>query len=147
MAYFMSWDPSLDTGIRVIDEQHKGIVKFINQLHDAALTDDREKVTDVLNGLISYTVSHFAFEEELLEQHNYRLIDAHKRVHEAFIKRINKYVAEHEQGKNVARALSGELQIWLTNHIKNEDADYASSVDIKPPTGGLLSQMVSRFFN
>lgn len=143
---FMVWDPSLDTGIEVIDEQHKGIVKFINELHDAATTGDRDKVGEVLNGLINYTVSHFAFEEDMLEQHNYHLINAHKKVHEAFINRVNKYKEDHEKGKNIALALSGELQIWLSNHIKNEDADYVASVDIKPPSGGLLSKMLSKFF-
>lgn len=143
---FMEWDPSLDTGIEVIDEQHKGIVRFINDLHDAATTNDREKVSYVLDGLINYTVSHFAFEEDMLEQHNYPLIGAHKKVHHAFINRINKHKEDHEKGKNVALPLSGELQIWLTSHIKNEDADYVKSLDIKPPTGGLLSKMMGKFF-
>jgi len=143
---FMEWDSSLDTGINVIDEQHKGIVKFINELHDAATTRDREKVSQVLNGLINYTVSHFAFEEDMLEQHKYHLINAHKKVHQAFINRINKHKEDHEKGRNVALPLSGELQIWLSSHIKNEDADYVSSLDIKPPSGGLLSKMLKKFF-
>lgn len=143
---FMVWDPSLDTGISIIDEQHKGIVKFINELHDAATTGDRDQVSHVLDELINYTVSHFAFEEDMLEQHKYHLINAHKKVHETFINRINKHKQDHENGKNVALALSGELQIWLSSHIKNEDADYVSSLDIKPPSGGLLSKMLSKFF-
>lgn len=143
---FMEWDPSLDTGIDVIDEQHKGIVKFINELHDAATTKDREKVSEVLDGLIGYTVSHFAFEEEMLEQHDYHLIDSHKQVHRTFINRINKHKEDHEKGKNVALPLAGELQIWLSGHIKNEDADYVSSLDITPPSGSLLGKMMSKFF-
>ncbi len=143
---FMVWDSSLDTGIEVIDEQHKGIVEFINELHEAALEEDREKVSHVLDGLINYTVSHFAFEENMLEQHEYHLIEAHKKVHRAFISRINKHKEDHDKGKNVARALSGELQIWLSSHIKNEDADYVRSLDIKPPSGGLLSKMLKKFF-
>lgn len=143
---FMVWDDSLNTGIDVIDDQHKGIVGFINDLHDAATTGDRDKVSTVLGGLINYTVSHFAFEEDMLEQHNYALIGAHKKVHEAFINRINKYKDDHDKGKNVALALSGELQIWLSSHIKNEDADYVNSVDIKPPSGGLLGKMMKKFF-
>ena len=143
---FMVWDPSLDTGIEVIDEQHKKIVDYINELHDAALLDDRDKVSQVLDGLINYTISHFAFEEDMLEQHNYHLINAHKKVHQAFINRINKHKEDHANGKNVARALSGELQIWLSSHIKNEDADYVKTLDIKPPSGGLLSKMLKKFF-
>ncbi len=143
---FMVWDPSLETGITIIDQQHKGIVGFINDLHEAALTEDREKVTTVLDGLINYTISHFSFEEELLEQHDYKLINSHKKVHQAFIDRINKHRERHDKGANVARALSGELQLWLTNHIKNEDADYVSSVVIEEPKGSALTSMLKRFF-
>ena len=142
----MSWDDSLNTGITIIDHQHRGIVDYINQLHDAALSDDREKTTEVFQGLINYTTSHFAFEEELLEQNKYPLLGAHKRVHANFVNRIQKYYQAHQAGKNVAKALSGELQIWLTSHIKNEDGDYANNVQIKAPTGSLLSRMVARFF-
>jgi hemerythrin len=143
---FMVWDPSLDTGIDVIDEQHKRIVDFINELHESASTNNPEQVSHVLAELINYTVSHFAFEEELLEQHKYPLFIMHKKVHETFIQRINKHKQDHENGKNIARALSGELQIWLSNHIKNEDADYVSSLNIKPPSGGLLKKMLRKFF-
>ena len=103
---FMEWDPSLDTGIEVIDEQHKGIVKFINELHDAAATSDRDKISHVLDGLINYTVSHFAFEEDMLEQHKYHLINAHKKVHQAFIDRINKYKADHDADQRQTRCRS-----------------------------------------
>ncbi len=142
----MSWDDSLNTGITIIDHQHRGIVDYINQLHAAAVAEDREQITEVFQGLINYTTSHFAFEEELLEQNNYPLLGAHKKVHANFVNRIQKYYQAHQAGKNVAKALSGELQIWLTTHIKNEDGDYARNVQIRTPTGSLLSRMVSRFF-
>lgn len=115
-------------------------------MHDASHTDDHGKVGEVLEGLINYTVSHFAFEEELLEQHSYPLIKSHKTVHQNFIKRIGAYRDKHQQGVNVAKQLSGELQIWLTNHIKNEDADYVESVSIKEPSGSGLKGMLKKFF-
>ncbi|MFV8782538.1 bacteriohemerythrin [Microbulbifer sp. SA54] len=142
----MLWDTSLNTGISIIDEQHRGIVDYINKLDEAAQANDRDKVTQVLMGLINYTASHFAFEESLLEQNKYPLLDAHKAVHASFVKRIQKYFDAHKAGQNIAKTLSGELQIWLANHIKNEDGDYVKSVNIKTPSGSLLSRMVAKFF-
>ena len=143
---YMVWDPLLDTGIDIIDEQHKGIVNYINQLHEASLTNDRDKVSLVLMGLINYTVSHFSFEENLLEQHGYELLDAHKQVHQSFIDQIKKYRAAHMAGKNIAKPLVGELQIWLANHIKNEDAHYAKKIRNKQFSTSVISKMVKKFF-
>ncbi len=143
---FMTWDNSLDTGISAIDAQHKQIVTFINDLHEAASKDDKKMVEDVLEGLVNYTVSHFAFEEDLCEQNNYPNLEAHKKEHQEFITRIGKYQTRHKQGANIARALSVELQLWLSKHIKEADGDYVSSIDIKTQSPGALSSMLKKYF-
>lgn len=144
----MEWDRNLDLGIEVIDKQHMRIVDFINELHLAATTSDNELIDHVINELTSYTVSHFAFEEELFEKYDYHLKNAHKRVHKSFVDRITDYKKQHEDGKNIALKLAGELQIWLASHIKNEDADYAANINIninnETKTG--ISKLLSRFF-
>jgi hypothetical protein len=35
MASLITWGPSLEVGIKAIDEQHKTLVKLINDLNDA----------------------------------------------------------------------------------------------------------------
>ncbi|MEW8014522.1 MAG: bacteriohemerythrin [Candidatus Sedimenticola endophacoides] len=74
----LEWSNSLDTGISVIDEQHKRIVDYINELHDAQQTLDKRRVGEVIDELVDYTVSHFAFEESLMEQAGYPFLEAHK---------------------------------------------------------------------
>jgi hemerythrin len=127
MSYW-TWDSSLSIGIDVIDGQHKRILDYINDLHEANQDNDREKVSEVIHGLMDYTVTHFTFEEQLMEKAGYPISDSHKMVHKSFVKRIENYSQRHERGENIARKLSSELRIWLTNHIKNEDADYAPYV-------------------
>lgn len=121
---YWSWDSSLSVGIDVIDGQHRRIVDYMNELHVAYIEKDKEKVSEVLMGLVDYTLTHFAFEEGLMERSSYPLSEAHKKVHESFIARINKFVARHENGEDITRRLMPELQLWLTNHIKNDDKDY-----------------------
>ena len=124
MSYW-SWDPSLSVGIEVIDGQHRRIIDYINELDVAHIEKDREKVSDVLMGLVDYTKTHFSFEEQLMECCGYPLSDSHRKVHEAFIAHINRFVEEHHKGRDVTRRLMSELQLWLTNHIKRDDQDYA----------------------
>lgn len=122
------WDPSLDLGIDIIDSQHKHIVDFINELYTAHLSKDDLLISQVLIGLMDYTLTHFAFEEELIMLAKYPLTEEHKSVHAAFTDRIDHYRTKHEKGIDVARPLAAELKIWLTQHIKIEDKKYVPYV-------------------
>lgn len=127
MAY-LHWSSDLDTGIDVIDKQHQRIVNYLNELNDANDTGDLKATNHVLDELVDYTVTHFAFEEELQEKAGYPFLKAHKRVHEIFVKRVAEFQARAAAGQNVAPELLSMLKIWLVNHIKGDDADYAESV-------------------
>ena len=84
----LKWNAELDTGIDVIDGQHRRIVDYVNQLHEAREHGDAAAVGEVIESTVEYTLSHFAFEESLMEDAGYPLSKPHKRVHELFVKRV-----------------------------------------------------------
>ena len=45
---FILWSHDLDTGIGVIDNQHKRIVEYLNELHNANETGDMDEINPVL---------------------------------------------------------------------------------------------------
>lgn len=147
------WTADLDTGIKVIDQQHRRLADYINQLEDANGPQSRERVGKVMKDLIEYTISHFAFEESMLEEANYQFIVPHKRVHELFVRRINEYRDRFEAGEDVTADVTHMLGNWLINHIKREDGDYVSAVRPRinsvvgdSRSGGWLSRSLKRFF-
>jgi len=81
----IQWSDDLNTDIGVIDSQHKRIVDYINSLEDVKGSNDRAVEEQVLNELVDYTLSHFAFEESLMEDAGYGYINGHKRVHQLFV--------------------------------------------------------------
>lgn len=121
----VEWVSDLDTGISIIDEQHKRLLGYINQL---AGDVDRASVGRVLINLVDYTVSHFAFEESLQEQAGYRHIQSHKNVHERFIEHVNTFVDRHDAGEDIVDDLYVMLSTWLIDHIKREDMAYVAEV-------------------
>ena len=147
---FLAWSHELDTGIEIIDSQHKRIVEYINALHDAQESQDRSKVGDVIDELVDYTVSHFAFEESLMENAEYPFLAPHQKVHGLFIKKVSAFVERFQAGEDVAGELLTMLQKWLVNHIRNEDGDYKESVlkSMKKmkSKNGWLSRTLGRFF-
>ena len=119
------WQAELDTGIDVIDQQHQRIVALINQLAEATGRDDQAAV---LEELVDYTLSHFAFEEELLEESGYTFGPAHKRVHDMFVRRVGEYRMRFEAGEDITTELKGMLARWLFNHIRGDDKSYSKHV-------------------
>ncbi len=152
MAHLV-WSEDLNTGIDVIDAQHRQIVGFINQLDDARSKGDRKLVKDVLDGLIDYTVAHFSFEETLMEDVGYAYLRPHQKVHEQFVRRVSDMRDQFERGEEVVDALHSLLHRWLFNHIRHDDDSYAKTVKGRMQKlledrqqGGWLSRTVSRFF-
>lgn len=154
MAY-MHWSSDLDTGIEDIDKQHQRIVDYLNELDSANGTGDRNATNHVLNELVDYTQTHFAFEEGLLERAGYPFLRAHRRVHDIFAQRVADFRKRAAGGENVAPEVLSMLKVWLTNHIKGDDADYADSVRKTlgielaktRTTGGWLGTALHKLFN
>lgn len=131
MAQLLTWTPDLSVGIEIIDNQHKRIVEYINQLHEARIRQDKEAISQVIEELVDYTLSHFSFEESMMEEAHYRFLAPHKRVHELFVRRVAEYQQRFKLGENV-EVVAGDMQntliTWLMNHIKREDMDYGPVV-------------------
>jgi len=126
----ITWTGDLDTGIDVIDKQHRRIVDYINDLQVANASGNKESVRRVLDDLVDYTMSHFAFEESLQEEAGYKYAKPHKKVHDLFVRRVNDYVERFRLGEDVSDGLHQMLTSWLINHIKRDDADYVGAVRV-----------------
>lgn len=124
----IKWQPSLEIGIPVIDSQHQRIVFYINRLEHAHTTGSREEIEEVLHELVDYTLSHFAFEESLMEEAGYPFVKAHKRVHDLFTRRVSDYQQRFKMGEEISGELLQTLTSWLLNHISSDDRDYADAV-------------------
>jgi hemerythrin len=123
------WTSNLNTGIEAIDNQHKKIVEFINQLDDArSAGGKKELVAKVIDNLVDYTISHFKYEEKMLEDAQYPFLKAHKNVHELFIRRLSGYQDRFKRGENISEELHTFMFNWLFGHIKHDDMDYVSSI-------------------
>ena len=68
----MKWVPEYNTGIDVIDDQHKRILDYINEIVEISDGTDRARVKQILDNIIDYTQSHFTFEESLQEEAGYK---------------------------------------------------------------------------
>jgi hemerythrin len=124
----LKWGPELEIGIPVIDSQHQRIVEYINKVEVAHKHHSQQELLEVFDELIDYTLSHFAFEESLMEEAGYTFVKAHKKVHDLFTRRVLAYHKRAKLGEDVADELTHTLKAWLVNHIKHDDRDYCGIV-------------------
>ncbi len=146
------------TGIEAVDQQHQRLVDMVTQLDDVrktafpAANQKHKAVGKVVSEMIDYTISHFAFEESLMEDAHYKFYNAHKRIHELLIKRAGEFKDRWQSGEDIADELYDILSRWLFNHIRNDDIAYAPAVKknmaaLDRVNSGWLTRLRRRFFN
>lgn len=124
----IEWSHQYSIGIPSIDNQHKKLVGYINQLHVATAQGEASNVlADIFQGLQLYTQEHFAYEEQLFSEHNYPSLEEHKQKHKRLIKRVQQFQLdfEHDVSGAISLELMQFLTHWLTHHILESDREYA----------------------
>lgn len=123
----IEWDESFVLGIREIDEQHRRLVGYLNEL-SSAMKEGRakERVVFILEDLTRYAETHFAAEEKLMKSHGYPDFSLHQLEHGNFVNKVNRLAREFDVSQvSVTLDLMKFLQEWITGHIRNTDRKYA----------------------
>lgn len=86
-----------------------------------------------------------------MEESGYAFINAHKKVHQLFVRRVADYQQRFKMEEAIEEELMHTLRAWLINHIKNDDQDYAEDVSRNlgqqgRSNEGWLRRSLGRFF-
>ena len=122
------WTSELSVNIPKIDEQHKQLISYLNELYShMKVGKGKEIIGQTLKKLVDYTKFHFHTEEDYFEEFNYSDKDSHEKEHEDFIDKVSGVVNDFENGK-LATSITIEvfqfLNQWVSNHIKKTDKKY-----------------------
>ena len=123
---FVNWDDSYSVEVSTIDDQHKKLIELVNQLYDAMRKgQDLIIIGEVIDELIHYTKTHFAYEEAYFEKFGFEKKEEHKAEHKDFVREVEEFKNKFKEGEitlsiEVLQFLSG----WLFTHIKGSDKDY-----------------------
>jgi len=122
----IKWDDSYSVGIEEIDNQHKKIIKIINQvleiIEEESLDDN---LKTIIKELIDYSNYHFKFEEDYFEKFNYEDKDSHLEKHGEFRAQLMKISQEFQDDKmEAAYQIIDFLENWLIDHINGTDKRY-----------------------
>lgn len=128
----VEWDGSLETGHRLVDDQHRELIAVFNELADHAIPGcDEERTSHLLVRLSDYVSTHFSDEEALMRRYSYpdEHAAAHRAQHEDLSSRTRELVLAHRSGETAtALRLVSLLQEWLTVHIAETDSEFVGYV-------------------
>jgi len=127
------WNSNFNTGIALIDEQHKKLVEILNKLAaHLAMRSSPVTLNEVFVELTDYADYHFKSEEEIWKAHfkNDDWYIQHDKTHESFITKVSRIKLEGEE-KTVDAAIYEVISFlsqWLAYHILDGDKRMAMAV-------------------
>jgi len=125
----MQWSDQYSVDIQEIDEQHKCIVGYINELYDAlSKKEHSDLVAEIIHKLVEYTKIHFAVEEALMRIFHYKEYERHKEIHDHIVQEVLVYQGKFLAGEDeVGMELLMFLKGWLFEHINKVDKQYVGT--------------------
>ena len=125
-----SWDISLVTGHKIIDEQHMQLfATLVNLIEASSQGLGKDEIYKTLDFLGEYTVMHFKTEEELQIEYGYPGYSLHKQSHDEFKTTIYDLIHTLQKKGPKKKLINAVIQTvgdWLTTHIKGSDMEMAA---------------------
>jgi hemerythrin len=141
----VTWRDAYSVGVKLIDDQHKGLIAMTNELAERCQRGGGEAeiyFMKTIQGAVKYVKTHFTTEEIIMNRLHYPDFLTHKKEHEAFVAEVLQDVKEFEQGKKmVPLAFVKYLQEWVLTHIAKSDKKYGIFFDELRKKGQLDESM------
>ncbi|MBI9108833.1 MAG: hemerythrin family protein [Spirochaetales bacterium] len=122
----------LSLEIKEIDDQHKELVRILQQTKDLQYTSENRKQIFgplIVKKLYHYASFHFSYEEEFMAKNKYEAIDEHREWHKVFVADINRLNEEYENASGVlTEEIVFYLRDWIVDHILKEDKKYKDDI-------------------
>ena len=118
------WKDAFSVGVASVDQEHRDMIRLINELDDAMGQDaDHATVVSRLGEIYARIAAHFALEEKIMRDASYADLSSHKEDHEELLDALSVIIdGVDDEGGYDRGWLSRELDAWFTNHFRTHDA-------------------------
>jgi hemerythrin len=143
------WNPDLETGIDIVDEQHRRYFQLLNNYLEkiSATLSDSNQFFDLLEKfdfLHQYAKEHFSTEELIMQEADEHL----------YFERHVEELYERLKAEGFSQELASEADYymieWFVKHIREADMDLAeflhNKVSLDKKISGLLKKLYASLF-
>lgn len=127
------WDDNYSVKIKDLDDQHKRLFAMIAELDSALQARHADSIIgELLENVIQYTISHFACEEELMQEHGFPGLAHHRDQHDALAQKLAKFNLSNMAGRSdIPLAFLTFLQAWWREHVLVVDQAYSDFLNAR----------------
>lgn len=132
----IKWDDAYATGLTLIDEQHKNLFQYLNDLESAVTENEVSDALflDALEYFEKYIKVHFGNEETCMHRYRCPTAQINQKAHQRFILFFNDYKTRlQNQGTDyqLFREMLDFCEQWILQHICKIDTQLKSCVEKK----------------
>lgn len=137
MGNRLIWNEQYNIGVPIIDKEHKKLLHILNKLFDFGQEEEKSHFAcqEAIKYFKDHAIEHFADEEAYMASIGYPGLEAHKRIHRDFRKRLLPALEkELEQTGYSATSIQHFLGVcagWLIGHTLIEDHMIVSGEPIR----------------
>lgn len=118
----IEWRDELSVGDATIDDDHKGLIRLINQYEQVIAEHDARLLKETFKSLSDYAAAHFEREEKLMEAVCFPERRTHGDKHADLMRQVQDFHYQILCGEKLHVAeISRFLHDWLVNHVIQED--------------------------
>jgi hemerythrin len=123
---FIEWKDEFNTGIKEIDNQHRGLFDIINKLTSTNRIDPEGRYFFItFSKLIDYARLHFLTEERYMRDAGYSNLDEHQKEHGNFLAAVTNMLQKLENKvPQTENDILTFLKEWYQEHILGSDREY-----------------------
>ena len=150
----VTWSDTYSVGIKLLDDQHKGLLDLVNDLfnHSTGHVDEEHAYFQaVIQQAQQYVFEHFVVEEECMLALNFPGYADHKMTHDEFKLTVVKNINEYKTGKIPAlENFADFLKDWIASHVIDMDKQYSlffrkiGAVNKNGKLNDVLADIISR---
>jgi hemerythrin len=124
----ITWSNSLSCGVKIIDDQHKGLVDLVNEMFNHVTgyqVQELDYFNRVVQEMVNYVKVHFATEEKIMLATKYPGYAEHKKEHDSFVLVVVDNIKDYQAGKRLTLStFTKYLKEWVLSHIAVMDKGY-----------------------
>lgn len=132
----MEWSDALDIGVRDMNNEHKGLLDYMNKLFEMQNANAKPaEMKMILDKLKRATIDHFQHEEAYMEKIGWSSCATHKLIHKNLLDSLGAHYAKFETEGKLTEEFFRFLKFWLGAHIQGIDkkyGDFANSTKLGP---------------